>query len=165
MHSLSVLLSALGTTRTTQIDLVLAWWPSFTQVCASCLLIVATIQRQHLFCSRASATIQGWRLFEEIFELYPPLQKGTYVYLFPPQFCARCLHCSLFLLQAAMCCCGQRWSSTGRVVSRITRCWYLERRWAGTAHVTLPPLSQWVVVTTQHPSHHHRTVRRSSDYV
>ena len=70
-RSLSVLLSALRTTRTTQTVLALAWWPSSeiirTRVRVPCLLAAATIQGRCL--SRASdcvATIQGQRLFEEI---------------------------------------------------------------------------------------------------
>ena len=73
MHSLSVLLSAVGTTHTTQTVLPLAWWPSseiiHTRVCMLCLLAAATIQGRSFFRSRdldCAATIRGRRLFKEI---------------------------------------------------------------------------------------------------
>ena len=71
MRSLSVLLSAVGTTHTTQTVLALAWWLSSesirTRVHVPRLLAAATIRGQRLFHSRASdcaATIWGRRLFE-----------------------------------------------------------------------------------------------------
>ena len=73
MRSLSVLLSAVGTTHTTQTVLALAWWPSSeiirTRVCMLCLLAAATIQGRSFFRSRdldCAATIRGRRLFKEI---------------------------------------------------------------------------------------------------
>ena len=73
MRSLLVLLSAVGTTRTTPTVLALAWWPLSeiirTHVHVPHLLSVATIRGRRLFCSRASycaATIRGRCLFEEI---------------------------------------------------------------------------------------------------
>ena len=72
-RSLSVLLSAMGTTRTPQTILALAWWLLLeiipTCVHVPCLLVAATIRGWRLFCSRASdcaATIWGRHLFEEI---------------------------------------------------------------------------------------------------
>ena len=69
--SLSLLLSAVGTTRTTQTVLALAWWPSSeiirTRVRMPHLLAAATIRGWRLFRSRASdcaATIWGQWLFE-----------------------------------------------------------------------------------------------------
>ena len=69
--SLSVLLSTMGMTCTTQTVLVLVWWPSseiiLIRVWVPCLQAVATIWGWCLFCSRASdcaATIRGWGLFE-----------------------------------------------------------------------------------------------------
>ena len=70
-RSLSVLLSAVGTTRTTQTVLALAWWP-LSEIIRTCvrvprLLAAATIQGQHLFHSRASgcaATIWGQPLIK-----------------------------------------------------------------------------------------------------
>ena len=71
MHSLSVLLSAVGTTRTAQTVLALAWWlPSEiirTSVHMPHSLTAATLQGRHLFRSKALdcvATIQGGPLFE-----------------------------------------------------------------------------------------------------
>ena len=77
-RSLSVLLSAVGMTRTTQTVLALAWWPSSEIICTRVrvlrLLAAATIRGWRLFCSWKSfrlcgyylraATIQGRRLFE-----------------------------------------------------------------------------------------------------
>ena len=70
-HNLSVLLSAVGMTCTTQTVLALAWWPSSaiirTWVHVPHLLAMATIQGWYLFRSRASdcaATIRGWQLLE-----------------------------------------------------------------------------------------------------
>ena len=79
-HSLSVLLSAVRTTCTTQTVLALAWWSSSEIICTCVhmpsVLAAATIWGRHLFYSRASdcaatisdystvATIRGWRLFE-----------------------------------------------------------------------------------------------------
>ena len=72
-RSLSVLLSAMGTTRTTQTILALAWWPLLeiipTRVHMPRLLAAVTIWGQCLFRSRASdcaATIWGRHLFEEL---------------------------------------------------------------------------------------------------
>ena len=76
-RSLSVLLSVVGTTCTTQIVLALAWWP-LSQIICTCVcmphwLAAATI-RGHItfksfglcgYYSRA-ATIQGWHLFKKI---------------------------------------------------------------------------------------------------
>ena len=77
-HSLSVLLSVVVTTRTTQTVLALAWWPSSKIICTHGhvlrLLAVATIQGQRLFRPRAAldcvATIRGRHLFEEIRYMY-----------------------------------------------------------------------------------------------
>ena len=70
-RSLSVLLSAVGTTRTAQTVLALVWWPSSeiirTRVRVPRLLAEATIRGRRLFRSRASdcaATIRGRLLFE-----------------------------------------------------------------------------------------------------
>ena len=71
-HSLSVLLSAIGMTHTYNTNSpstsVVTTVRNHLHTCAlPCLLAVATIQGQHLFCSRASicaATIQGWWLFK-----------------------------------------------------------------------------------------------------
>ena len=70
-RSLSVLLSAVGKTCTTQTVLALAWWLSSkiirTCVCMLRLLAVATIEGRHLFHSKASdcaATSWGRPLFE-----------------------------------------------------------------------------------------------------
>ena len=53
MCSVSVLLSVVGTTRTTQTVLALAWWPSseiiHASVCVPCLLAAATIWGRQLF--------------------------------------------------------------------------------------------------------------------
>ena len=70
MRSLSVLLSAVGTTCTTQTVLVLAWSPSEiirTRVRMPRMPATATIRGRRLFHSRALdcvATIRGRRLFE-----------------------------------------------------------------------------------------------------
>ena len=71
MHSLSVLLSAVGMTRTTQTVLALAGRSS-SEIIRTCVrvprfLAAATIQGQRFFHSRASdcvATIRGRPLFE-----------------------------------------------------------------------------------------------------
>ena len=70
-HSLSVLLSAVGTTRTTQTVLALAWWPSsetiHTRVRMPHLLATTTIRGGRLLRLRAldcAATIPEWWLFE-----------------------------------------------------------------------------------------------------
>ena len=74
-RSLSILLSAVGTTQTA---LVLAWWLSLeiirTCVCIPHLLAIATIRGWHLFHSELRwcgyysrvVIIRGWRLIEEI---------------------------------------------------------------------------------------------------
>ena len=56
MRSLSVLLSAVGTTRTTQTVLALAWLPSSEIICT----------HGRVPCLLPAATIRGRRLFEEI---------------------------------------------------------------------------------------------------
>ena len=73
MRSLSVLLSAVERTRTTQTVLVLAWWPLsaiiHTRVHVQRLLVTGTIRGRRLFRSRGSdcaATIRRWLLFKEI---------------------------------------------------------------------------------------------------
>ena len=70
-RSLSILLLAAGTTRTTWTVLALVWWllSEIIRTCVRvpCLLAAATIWGQCLFRSRASdcaATIQGRPLFE-----------------------------------------------------------------------------------------------------
>ena len=73
MRTLSVLLSAVETTHTTQTVLALAWWLS-SEIIRTCrhvlrLLPAAAVWGRRLFHSRASdcvATIRGWRLFKEI---------------------------------------------------------------------------------------------------
>ena len=70
-RSLSVLLSAVGTTCTTQIVLALAWWP-LSQIICTCVcmlhwLAAATIRGQRLLRSRAldcAATIRERQLFK-----------------------------------------------------------------------------------------------------
>ena len=63
--NLSVLLSAVGTTRTTQVTLVLAWWPLSeiiqTHVRVPRVLVAATIQGRHSFHSELRIV---WLLFE-----------------------------------------------------------------------------------------------------
>ena len=72
LHSLSVLLSAVETSRTTQTALALAWWPSLesihTCVCAMCTSH-SYYSREAFILLRASlctATIQAQWLFKEI---------------------------------------------------------------------------------------------------
>ena len=65
VHSLSVLLSAVEMTHTTQIALALAWWPSSesirTRVCVPHILAAATIRGRCLFRSELPIV---WLLFE-----------------------------------------------------------------------------------------------------